>query len=819
MSFQNLPALLFLLFIPLYIILRKAGILKKKTVKTVLSDWNGKTFEWNSPLTKVLYFISKAFIYAAFILTVIALSDPVKKHQEKIYTSRGTDIMFAVDTSPSMVAKDMSGKTRLQVSLETIKNLAVQNNGTRYGLVTFGSEAAVAVPPTNDIDTFSARIQMITAGSMGDGSAIGTGISTAVYHLISSKAPKRCIILFTDGENNAGDIHPETAAELAAKHDITLYVFGVGSKGTVSIDYTDPVSGKKYTGYLDSDFDSSSLIRLAATGKGKYYETATAEQLSAALENISHIENLSQDFIYKTILDSLYKKILLAALGCLILAWFLTRVVLKNRRINLLKTIPAGLAFILFLLSLTDLSQGKKMVPVYKSSNAVAMVFDISNSMTAKDEEGHLSRLEAASVFAKKLLSRMSNTPVSIILSKGDGITAIPLTEDFEMTVSLIDSLSPALMTAPGTSLGKGISAAATTFPGNISSSNHIWVFTDGEETDSHLTGALSESIKKGISVKILGFGTESGTDIKIGNESVHTALQTESILASMNNAEKKMPKGSSYKKPELYKASDKGTGTILLSSLNRTSENESFLTYEEKPVNQFHFFLIPAIILFMLSIALSEIHFPKKHSKILAATILLCPFIFTGCQKSNNSRCIDQTFKGTVFYKQNEMEKAAGEFLGTLETASLKQNEIFMDYARYNLSTAYLLANEDNAALSRLNQISDEAADNIKFAAFFNKGVIYYKQGNKEAAAECFKKALLINSSSMEAKINLELCSNKNETPVSESESQLKPSSDSTASKFDEMEETIFERIKENDKKQWKNSESVQSSDSSKDY
>lgn len=819
MSFQNLPALLFLLFIPLYAILRKADILRKQTVKTVLADWNGKTIEWNSPLTKALYFLSKAFIYIAFILTVIALSDPVKKHQEKIYTSRGTDIMFAVDTSPSMVAKDMNGKTRLQVSLETIRRLAVQNNGTRYGLVTFGSEAAVAVPPTNDIESFSARTQMVTAGSMGDGSAIGTGISTAVYHLISSKAPKRCIILFTDGENNAGDIHPETAAEVAAKHNITLYVFGVGSKGTVSIDYTDPVSGKKYSGYLDSDFDSSSLIRLAASGKGKYYEASSAEQLFAALENISRMEDLSQDFIYKTILDSWYKKILLGALLCLILSWFLTRLVLKNHRMNLLKTIPAGLAFLLFLLSLTDLSQGKKMIPVYKSSNAVAMVFDISNSMTARDEEGHLSRLEAAAVFAKKLLSRMDNTPVSIILSKGDGITAIPLTEDFEMTVSLIDSLSPALMTAPGTSLGKGISAAATTFPGSISSSNHIWVFSDGEETDSHLTGALSDCIKKGISVKILGFGTEEGADIKVGKETVHTCLQTESILASMNNAEKKMPKGSSYKKPELLKASDKGTGTNLIASLYRASDNESFLTYEEKPVNQFQYFLIPALILFMISVVLSEFHISGRHSKLLAASILLCPFIFTGCQKSNSSRCIDQTFKGNVYYRQNEMEKAAGEFLDTLETASLKQNETFMDYARFNLSAAYLLGNEDKAALSRLEQISDQATDDVKFAAFFNEGVIYYKQGNKETAAECFKKALLINGTSMEAKINLELCSNKNETPVSESESQLKPSTDSSASKFDDMEETIFERIKENDKKQWKNSESVQNSDSSKDY
>ena len=269
-----------------------------------------------------------------------------------------------------------------------------------------GSEAAVLVPPTNDYDIFHSRLQEIQAGTMGDGTALGTGISTAVYHLISSAAPKRCIILLTDGENNAGEIHPETAAELASRNNITLYVFGVGTKGTVSIDYTDPVNGKKYAGYLNSEFDTAALKNLSNIGNGKYFETSTIAQLEQALELITQNETISQDFTYKTVLTSYYKKLIFIVLVFFIIGWITTRILLKYRKIIPVRSVFISLSFISLILSLTNLSWGTEMVPVSKSSNAVSFVFDISNSMTAKDEEKGLSLLEAASVLSKKLLSK-----------------------------------------------------------------------------------------------------------------------------------------------------------------------------------------------------------------------------------------------------------------------------------------------------------------------------------------------------------------------------------------------------------------------------
>ncbi len=811
-------ALLLILLIPAYWLLRKAGILKKAYISAVLGDWQGKAFEWKDPFTQILFYLSKALIYTGFLLTVIAMSDPVHKYQEKVFTSRGTDILFILDTSPSMVAKDVNGKTRLQASKDAVEKLFSEETGSRFGLVTMGSEAAVIVPPTTDYKIFRSRLQEIQAGSMGDGSAIGTGISTAVYHLISSAAPKKVIILFTDGENNAGEIHPETAAELAAQNNINLYVFGVGSKGVVSINYTDPLNGKKYSGYLNSDFDSSSLRKLALLGNGKYFETTTFEQLLQNLEQICQNESVSQDYTYRTIITSYYKPLLLISLILFISAWILIRLIMKNRKLILSRSICWLLGLGCIGLSLTNLSWGTTMVPVQKSSNAVSFVFDVSNSMLAKDETNGLSRLDAASLFARKLLSKMKGTPVSIVLCKGDGITAVPLTEDFVMAESLISVLSPNLMSAPGTSLEKGILAAKNTFSENLNVVRHIWVFTDGGDADSKLSSVLLECARKGINVKILGFGSEEGYDILAGDKktTVHTSLQKEQILESISKVNEKMTEKHLTVKPEFLQASGKGTGAALLHTLDKNSLTDSYISYEEKTVSHYKLFLCFALFFFMAGIIISEQNIFKNPLILFAGLCLL-----SGCSGNYRSRNIDRTFKGASFYREKEFEKAAGEFLESLEYADSNNDQSLKDYAFYNISTAYLMSNEKEAALEKLSFISDNAPPDVKYAAFFNAGVITYRMGDKNKAADFFRKALETDSTKIEAKINLELCTNLQESSSPENQGNLISASNEPSSKndFTNLENTIFELIKENDKNQWKNSETSNDSDLSSDY
>ena len=329
-DFRNPAAFFLLLLVPFLFILRACGLFTRMAFPATLSDWGGKTFEWKGRLHSAASFISRIFIIAAFALTVAALADPVVYYQERVYTSRGADVLFVVDTSPSMAVKDIANMTRLDAARRAIRTLSSETGGMSFGLVAMATEAALVVPPTTDRTVFFSRLDSLAIGNLGDGSAIGTGLSTAIYHLCSSASPKKCIVLVTDGENNAGSIHPETATELAKKNRIAVYALGIGTKGAAPLDYVDPKTGRVYSGYLQSDFDPAPLERIASLSGGKYYGVQTTGDLANVLSSIAREMNVVQTYHLHTESVRYYDRLIVAAVILFALGLFIRRVYLQE---------------------------------------------------------------------------------------------------------------------------------------------------------------------------------------------------------------------------------------------------------------------------------------------------------------------------------------------------------------------------------------------------------------------------------------------------------------------------------------------------------
>lgn len=827
-EFHNPSAFLLLLLIPLLFLLRKLKIFSQITYPAVLADWNGKVFEWKGKLRQFFSVLARVLLVAAFILTIFAIADPVKVTQEKIYTTLGTDIIFVVDTSPSMAAKDVEGQYRINVAKNAISKIIREHDGFRYGVVTLGSEASVFVPPTANLDVFEKRLSDIEVGILGNGSAIGDGLSTAVCHLSTSSAPKKCIILLTDGENNAGAIHPETAAKLAAEKEIPVYIVGIGSKGTVPIEYKDPKTGKLYSGYLDSNFNSASLRQISHISNGKYFEVKTVDELSQALNYVTKTENIIQNYTYKTMETQYYKYLVLIAIFTAIFVWVLRRVFLKERvnffykKVIIFRTIFLGIAFIMLVLGYFGFTWGSYLAPVQKNGTSVSFVMDISNSMMAHDGPNQMTRLEASSIYAKKLLEKMDGTCVSVVLAKGDGIAAIPLTEDKIMIESLLDVLSPNLMTEPGTSLSKGILCAKDTFPDNFSSAGRIWVFTDGEETDGQLSQAFTECIKSGIPVTMIGFGAEKEVNVLAGDKKtyVKTALRSQSIMDAIESAGAKL-KFFKIQTPVTYiNSSEKGSAVKLLNQLSTISAGNQIVSYEAKPIPHFKMFLILSVLFFAFSYIFAEFDFrivfaKWKKNKIIKTASALCIFtmFFTGC-----SNQVSQTLEGVYSFHQKQYRHSIANFKKSSQLAENEENQIQLDYSLYNLGTAYLSIGEDESAMKKFSQISSDADKNVKYGAFYNAGIIAYKNSQYEDAKKYFRKALEADNSKIDAKINLELSLQMLSGNGKQNETKTIPASDDKTN-IPDIEKGVFERIKENDQKQWKNSESNQSPNLAEDY
>jgi Ca-activated chloride channel family protein len=236
--------------------------------------------------------ILKGLEISGILFLFIAAAGPVSKSAERVWLNRGADILFVLDISPSMAGIDMNGRNRFDAARELIRGFAENRPSDAIGLVALGYDAALMVPPTVDRRALYSRLESLQIAELGDGTALGMGLAVAALHLRDSPAPRRAVVLLSDGENNAGAVHPLSAAPVLRDLGVSLWVVGIGSGGEIPIDYVDPFTRMRRTGLFDSRFDSESLRAIAQAGEGVYIAAPSGEALSAAFSRIAGEERI-----------------------------------------------------------------------------------------------------------------------------------------------------------------------------------------------------------------------------------------------------------------------------------------------------------------------------------------------------------------------------------------------------------------------------------------------------------------------------------------------------------------------------------------------
>ncbi|MCR5124386.1 MAG: VWA domain-containing protein [Treponema sp.] len=484
----------------------------------------------------------------------------------------------------------------------------------------------------------------------------------------------------------------------------------------------------------------------------------------------------------------------------------------RLRRSFFLRTFLRCLAWVSAVLAISGISWGTRQYPVQKSGCAVSFVFDISYSMNALDvDDGRLTRLDAVKIYVRDLLSLMDGTSVSAVLCKGDGILAVPLTEDLTPILSLVDALSPSLMTASGSSLGKGIECAVSSFPQNSSQSNMIFVFTDGDETDDSLHSALSAAGRFQIPVTIVGFGSEDGVEVLSGDGKtpVRTFLmenKMKNLADNVNkNVRKLFPKSDFIR---YVRSSSHGSAVSLLNQIDRTSESFS---YEIRTVSRHDFFIVFSLIFFVLSFIISEIDLASlraRFSRMVSFVSVSLVFTFVSCSSPRT-----QVLKGSIDYKNAKYRSAIVDFVSVLNDSP---DASVRDYAVFGLASTYISLEEYDVALEKLSQIvpeknGDEYKDkNLASAVFYNEGVIFVRKGDFSKASALFKDAILASPENLDAKINLELCEQRLSMAKKKSgATEMKSVVESMDVHVDPKTAALFKLIRENEQNQWKKMDS----------
>lgn len=235
------------------------------------------------PLLNVLRLLAIASL-------IIALARPRSVEvSKKSKTTRGIDIVMAMDVSASMLAKDLK-PNRLEALKVVASRFVNQRPNDRIGIVVYAGESYTKTPITSDKRIVLNTIREITWGALEDGTAIGMGLGSAVNRLKNSQAKSKVIILLTDGVNNSGFVDPRTAAELAKELGIKVYTIGIGTNGTALFPVAKDPAGNLVFRNVPVEIDEALLKYISAQTEGKYFRATDNETLGKIYDEINKLE-------------------------------------------------------------------------------------------------------------------------------------------------------------------------------------------------------------------------------------------------------------------------------------------------------------------------------------------------------------------------------------------------------------------------------------------------------------------------------------------------------------------------------------------------
>jgi Ca-activated chloride channel family protein len=235
-----------------------------------------------------------SLLLLALALLIVALARPRQGKTISQVQASGIDIMLALDVSGSMIAEDFTiggeRASRIDVVKQVTQKFIEARSNDRIGMVAFASRPYLVSPLTLDHGWLLQNLERVRLGLVEDGTAIGSAIASCANRLKERKDSKsRIVVLLTDGDNNAGKISPETAAEAAKALGIKVYTIGAGTRGYAPMPMQD-VFGRKVYQNVKVDVDEDTLRKIADVTSAKFYRATDTKTLKQIFEQIDALE-------------------------------------------------------------------------------------------------------------------------------------------------------------------------------------------------------------------------------------------------------------------------------------------------------------------------------------------------------------------------------------------------------------------------------------------------------------------------------------------------------------------------------------------------
>jgi Ca-activated chloride channel homolog len=225
----------------------------------------------------------------SIVFLILAIARPQTKKSLQDIKTEGIDIVVAFDVSPSMLAQDLK-PNRIEAAKEVAQKFVDNRPNDRIGLVVFSGESYTQCPLTTDHAVLKNLFNTLKTGIIAEGTAIGLGLANAVNRLKDSKAKSKVIILMTDGVNNAGNISPIDAANIAKPYGIRVYTIGIGTRGMALSPVAVYPNGQYMYDYVECQIDEAVLTQISKKTNGVYNRATDKNSLAKIYAKIDKLE-------------------------------------------------------------------------------------------------------------------------------------------------------------------------------------------------------------------------------------------------------------------------------------------------------------------------------------------------------------------------------------------------------------------------------------------------------------------------------------------------------------------------------------------------
>jgi tetratricopeptide (TPR) repeat protein len=402
------------------------------------------------------------------------------------------------------------------------------------------------------------------------------------------------------------------------------------------------------------------------------------------------------------------------------------------------------LAFALCSFAVADLVKPEGTQKINRKGIDVMIALDVSNSMLAEDIKPN--RLERAKQLVSKIIDKLSDDKVGIVIFAGKAYLQMPLTTDHSAAKMYLASASTDNVPTQGTVINQALKMSYAAFNTKEKKYRAIILISDGEDHDDEAIKVTKRLAEEGIMVNTVGIGSPQGAPIMDRETNEYKKDEDgNTVVSRLNEEELKSIAQNGNGLYQLFSSADVAADNIQrkLSTIGQTTlTGSSFGVYK----NYFWYFLLAAFIILLIENFLPEklkINAAKKGLPVLVL-LLIANISFAQSAKK-------EIVKGNDAYKKKQYNEAAAAY-----QKALKKTPDATAY--YNLGNTLYKSGKPEAALQSYDYTVKHAkTDPVKEKAFYNGGVVLQSQNKLGECIKAYKNALKLDPNDEDARQNLQ--------------------------------------------------------------